>query len=279
MPLPFSRLVASAGLPGIGPILVQSAPLSGKVLNAEEMLAMRDQEKTKEQLIAELEQLRRSAVHVGANGQGNGAIITKHKQADDALRESEERFRLTFEEAPVGMVIGVGKGVIAKANRALCRMSGYNEEELVGRLVRDLAHPEDRDLSDPLVKKFFAGEIPSFTLERRYLRKDGQPFWARATTAAARGPDGKIAFALGIVEDITERKRAGEEKLEMERRLLHAQKLESLGVLAGGIAHDFNNILAGIMGYADLALVRLPASEPARADIEVIKQACTGLPT
>ena len=73
--------------------------------------------------------------------------------------------------------------------------------------------------------------------------------------------------------DITNRKRAEEEKLEMERRLLHAQKLESLGVLAGGIAHDFNNILAGIMGYADLAKLHLPASEPAREDIDVIKKA------
>ena len=78
---------------------------------------------------------------------------------------------------------------------------------------------------------------------------------------------------IGAFVDITERKRAEQEKLEMERRLLHAQKLESMGILAGGIAHDFNNILAGIMGYADLAMVRLPASEPARADIEVIKKA------
>ena len=100
------------------------------------------------------------------------------------------------------MVIGVGDGVITKANRAVCRMSGYTEEELVGRHVRDLTHPEDRELSGPLVKRLLAGEIPSFTLEKRYLRKDGQPFWAQATTAAIQGPDGKIAFALGVVEDI-----------------------------------------------------------------------------
>ncbi len=199
--------------------------------------------------------------------------ITERKHAEEALRASEERFRVTFEEAPVGMVICVGDGVIVKANRAMCRMSGYSEEELVGRHVRDLAHPEDRELSGPLVEKLLGGEIPSFSVEKRYIRKDGQPFFAHAMTAAARGPEGKIAFGLGVVQDITDRKRAEQEKLEMERRLLHAQKLESLGVLAGGIAHDFNNILAGIMGYADLVKVQLPASEPARKDIDIIKKA------
>ena len=74
----------------------------------------------------------------------------------------------------------------------------------------------------------------------------------------------RVRGRIGAFVDITERERAEKEKLEMERRLLHAQKLESLGVLAGGIAHDFNNILAGIMGYADLAQLRLPASEPVR---------------
>ena len=199
--------------------------------------------------------------------------ITERKQAEEALRASEERFRVTFEEAPVGMVICVGDGVIVKANRAMCRMSGYSEEELVGRHVRDLAHPEDRELSGPFVEKLLGGEIHSFSVEKRYIRKDGQPFFAHAMTAAARGPEGKIAFGLGVVQDITDRKRAEQEKLDMERQLLHAQKLESLGILAGGIAHDFNNILAGIMGYADLVKLQLPASEPARKDIDIIKKA------
>jgi PAS domain S-box-containing protein len=119
------------------------------------------------------------------------------------------------------MVIGVGDGVVVQANRAVCRMTGYTEEELIGQHVRDLTHPEDRELSGPFVKRLMAGEIPSFRLEKRYLRKDGQPFWAQATTATAHNLDGTIAFALGTVEDITERKRA-EEEVRRSHELLQA---------------------------------------------------------
>ena len=84
---------------------------------------------------------------------------------------------------------------------------------------------------------------------------------------------GKTRGAVGAFIDITERKRAEQERLEMERRLLHAQKLESIGVLAGGIAHDFNNILVGIMGHAEMLKRSLPPTDRTQADIEVIEKA------
>ncbi|MGO9114076.1 MAG: PAS domain S-box protein [Thermoguttaceae bacterium] len=179
--------------------------------------------------------------------------ITERKTAEDVLRASEERFRVTFEEAPMGMAICVCDGVITKANRALCRMSGYSQEELVGRHVRDFAHPEDRETSGPFVKRLLAGEIPSFTLEKRYLRKDGQPFWAQATTAAAHGPDGKIAFALGVVEDITDRKRVEEALRRSERRFRNYFEQGLIGMAVTSVDKrwlEVNDRLCDILGYS-----------------------------
>ena len=133
--------------------------------------------------------------------------------------------------------------------------------------------PKTGNLAAPLSRNSSVGRITVSQWRNDIFGRTANPFFAHAMTAAARGPEGKIAFGLGVVQDITDRKRAEQEKLDMERRLLHAQKLESLGILAGGIAHDFNNILAGIMGYADLVKVQLPASEPARKDIDIIKKA------
>ena len=185
--------------------------------------------------------------------------ITDRKAAEDTLRASEERFRVTFEEAPVGMAIAVGDGVIVRANRAVCRMSGYTQEELIGRHVRDVTHPDDRELSGPLVKQFLAGQIPSFTLEKRYLRKDGQPFWAQATTTAARGPDGKIAFVLGVVEDITDRKQAEEALRQSERRFRNYFEQGLIGMAVTSVDKrwlEVNDRLCEMMGCSKEELLQ-----------------------
>ncbi|MEI6634746.1 MAG: response regulator, partial [Chlamydiota bacterium] len=103
--------------------------------------------------------------------------------------------------------------------------------------------------------------------ELRMVKKDGTQFRARVEAVAAQDADGGLVYRIVLI-DITERTRAEEKVLEMERRLLHAQKLESLGVLAGGIAHDFNNLLTAILGNLDLALCDLPPVSPARTSVE-----------
>jgi signal transduction histidine kinase/CheY-like chemotaxis protein len=93
---------------------------------------------------------------------------------------------------------------------------------------------------------------------------NGQVRWLFSTGRLIQDPTGQPSRFVGISQDVTERKRSEEERRKLEAQIRHAQKLESLGVLAGGIAHDFNNILTGILGYSDLALMELPPDSPAR---------------
>ena len=136
--------------------------------------------------------------------------ITERKQAEEALRQSEERFRVAFEDAPLGIVMTVGEGILVRANRTFCRMSGYTEEELIGKSVLAITHPEDREDTQRLGAQVLAGANPGITMEKRYLKKHGGFFWGQIAVTAIHDRGGNVIFVLGIIEDITERKRAEE---------------------------------------------------------------------
>jgi signal transduction histidine kinase/CheY-like chemotaxis protein len=121
---------------------------------------------------------------------------------------------------------------------------------------------------------FFAGlpDAASGPNEYRVRAKDGSYRWVQ-TSSRPVAVDGRVVGVTGVLADVSDRRRAEAERLELERRLLHAQKLESLGVLAGGIAHDFNNLLMAILGNLDLASMTVPAGSPAHANLEQAIQA------
>jgi PAS domain S-box-containing protein len=195
-----------------------------------------------------------------------------------ALRESEERLRLAVEATGCGTYtydFSSAEGYWSPELKALYGLHADEPLPLDADSVPLAVHPDDRPA---FLAAMRAANDPRgsgiLRLDYRIIRPDRSTRWLHVhghTDLEGQSADGRPRRAAGIVVDITERKGAEQEKLEMQRRLLHAQKLESIGILAGGIAHDFNNILAGIMGYADLALLRLSESEPAREDIEVIK--------
>ena len=179
--------------------------------------------------------------------------ITERKRADEALKQSEEKFRTVFESSPDAITITRRKdGRFVEVNDGFTEMSGYTRAEVIGKSHLELnlmIDPEDRTRFEDKLKR--DGEVDGF--EIRYRTKDGT---VRDTLLAAR----PLYFMdepclVAMVKDISEMKRTAKEKAKLEKQLQHAQKMESMGTLAGGIAHDFNNLLMGIQGRASLMLM------------------------
>ncbi|MCL5020778.1 MAG: PAS domain S-box protein [Bacteroidetes bacterium] len=312
----------------------------------------------------------------------------QRQRAEEALRQSEERFRATFEKAAVGIVLLTPTGIIMRANPRFCYITGYDESELTGSSFQEITHAEDAGKDRSNLEKMLKGEIATYSTEKRYMRKDGRHVWVNLSAALVRGTDGEPLNIISIVQDISERKEAEEllrksreqylqffeeditadfiatvegkitscnpafvrifgfssveeamlsdaselyqspeqrreflqllenvRKIEyhemtmrkkggseiyvirsafgifdergrllqtknhlfddtrrrnLERQILQAQKMESLGTLAGGIAHDFNNILTIIMGHAGLLKRRELTDDRAKRSLDAI---------
>src|SRR5215210_361445 len=136
--------------------------------------------------------------------------ITERKQAEEELRESEERFRGTFEQAAVGIAHVGTDGLWLRVNRRLCDIVGYEKEELLGLGFQDITHPDDLGTDLEGARRLLAGEIETYSREKRYFRKDGSIVWIYLTVSLARSPLGEPRYFISVTEDITERKRVEE---------------------------------------------------------------------
>ncbi|WP_437950732.1 PAS domain S-box protein [Sorangium sp. So ce296] len=150
----------------------------------------------------------------------------ERKQAEKALRESEERFRLSFEYAPIGKAIIGLDGRFIRVNHAYCEIVGYSAEELSKRRFQDITHPDDLDTDVGLVEQLRRGEIQRYQLAKRYIRKDGTVIAVILHASVVRGEDGEPIHYIAQVEDVTARKQAEEERerllaqLDAERKTL-----------------------------------------------------------
>lgn len=197
--------------------------------------------------------------------------ITERKLAEEVQQASERRFAQLVQNSFDTVVILDADGIQRYVSQSAERTHGYTAAELVDiPVIERMIHPDDQEKVLSTFRRII--EIGEGGVQYRHRRKSGG--WVHLDARGTNQLDNPdIRGVLVNVRDITEQKQAEEERLALERQLLHVQKLESLGILAGGIAHDFNNLLMAIMGNADMALMRLSKESPAVENLHKIEQA------
>jgi PAS domain S-box-containing protein len=209
--------------------------------------------------------------------------ITERKAMEEALKESEARYRtlsLEFqtllEGFPDGVTLLSPDMTVLWVNAVAADATGIEPEDIVGRHCYEVRHGLDAPCEGCIVgKTFLTGEAVKTVIFFQPLRRT-----IELRSVPVKDENGNVVKVVEIGRDITEQVAAEGERLELERKLLHAQKLESLGILAGGIAHDFNNILTGIMGNLSILRMMMPEERKSLERIDKCEQAvsqATGL--
>lgn len=192
-------------------------------------------------------------------------MMAEVKQSEAALRESEERHRLSLEASPDPIVVYDIQGKVSYVNHAFEQTFGWSRDEVIGNLI-DFVPQENLPETKAAIERMLQGE-KTVSFETRRLTKSGRLLDIQIS--ASRFIDGKdkLAGNIVILSDITERKREEEEKRKLEVQLQRAEKMEAIGTLAGGVAHDLNNMLSAIVGYPELLLMQIPEDSPLRKSI------------
>ncbi len=199
-----------------------------------------------------------------------GAIfrdITERKQTEEALQISEARFRRIFEENPLGIaIITVEDQRIFQVNSHFCEMLGYTEPELLNLTVMDITHPEDIEREKQLITRTRRDDLSTVAIEKRYIKKNGDLLWVNVTASTMPDTAQEGLVALGIVEDITERKQTEEALQETNRRLeaaiAEAKKMAAQAEMANrakseflaNMSHEIRTPMNGVIGMTGLLL-------------------------
>ncbi len=195
--------------------------------------------------------------------------ITERKQAEKAVRESEEQYRAVFENhSAIKILIDPDSGHIIEANKAAVNFYGWSYEQLKQMKIQEINTLPSEDIKKA-IEKVNNEKLAYF--EFRHRRADGsiRDVEVYSSEIEVKGKD----FIHSIIHDITDRKRAEEEKEKLQEQLIQSQKMDSVGRLAGGVAHDFNNMLGVIIGHAEMAMDQLDPAQPPYSELREIRKA------
>jgi PAS domain S-box-containing protein len=184
------------------------------------------------------------------------------RRSDESLRESAEINRATFEQAAVGIAHVGTDGRWLRVNDRLCAIVGYSREELMQLTFQDLTHPDDLQADLDHVRRVLSGAVKTYSMEKRYFRKDRSLVWAHLTVSLVRTEQGEPKHFISVVEDISERKRAEEEMHRLRLQLWHADRVAQTGAITASLAHELNQPLTGILSTAQAGLRFLAAGNP-----------------
>lgn len=202
------------------------------------------------------------------------------KQVEEELSVSNARFQAMFNDAAVGMgILGLDRRII-DANPALCRIYGRPRDELIGMSAAEVTDTEDKALAAQLFSELLAGQRDSYEVDRRYIRKNGEVFWAHVTLSAVRGLDGQPVFLIGMVMDIDEQKKMQERIRESQARFQALYDNVAVGIAVMTLERRpiaFNSTTERIIGYeldelqnVDLRLLAVP--EDRAMDMELFQE-------
>jgi PAS domain S-box-containing protein len=209
--------------------------------------------------------LRRSGVIFGVLSIAQD--VTDRARHERELRTAKEEFEAAFKHAAIGMSLVGLDGTWLKVNQSLCDLVGYSADELLRMTFQQITHPDDLDADLAFCERLLAGEIDTFSMEKRYFTKSGELLPVLLSVSLLRDPDGNPVHYISQIRD---------HRPEVDRRTLQAElaerrRADALTVLAGGVAHDFNNLLVGVLGHASLALAHVPEDGPAHASLREIE--------